>query len=128
MQRVRPGVELVLAILVPSRELITLDLPTLERPRKATSGTAGAGNWATLVAEIMNLARTRMNSVSVFLREVASWGRTKLRPISVPDLGDSTKIRSPGSLRLLRNTRRANKVMRRCPRGSEGIFYGVYPG
>jgi hypothetical protein len=59
MERVRPGVELVFAILVPSRELITLDLPTLDRPRKAISGKAGAGKWPTLVAAIMNLERTR---------------------------------------------------------------------
>ena len=39
-----PGVELVLATFSPSRALIRLLLPTLERPRKATSGAAGAGN------------------------------------------------------------------------------------
>src|SRR5205807_7000842 len=57
--RVRPGVELVLAILVPSRELMTLDLPTFERPRNATSGTAGAGNWLGASADVMNRERTR---------------------------------------------------------------------
>ena len=39
--RVRPGVELVRASFVPTRELITLDLPTLDRPRKAISGKLG---------------------------------------------------------------------------------------
>src|SRR6478672_13661328 len=58
MLRVRPGVELVRASLVPTRELITLDLPTLERPRKATSGTDGAGKWETSVAAARNRERT----------------------------------------------------------------------
>jgi hypothetical protein len=34
-------------------------LPTFERPRNATSGTAGAGNWFGAKAEVMNLERTR---------------------------------------------------------------------
>ena len=59
MARVRPGVELVLAILAPRRELITLDLPTFERPRKATSGVAGGGKCSTAVADVMNLDKTR---------------------------------------------------------------------
>src|SRR5689334_9361899 len=63
--RVRPGVELVLAIFVPSRELMRLDLPTFERPRNATSGNAGAGKWSTLVAEVMNRERTRTRLVSI---------------------------------------------------------------
>src|ERR1700751_1526707 len=58
MLRVRPGVELVFAILVPRRELMTLDLPTLERPRNAISGSAGAGKWLTSLADIRNRART----------------------------------------------------------------------
>src|SRR5437016_3918155 len=59
MDCVRPGVELVRAILAPSRELSTLDFPTFERPRKATSGSTGAGKWSTLVAEPTNFERTR---------------------------------------------------------------------
>jgi hypothetical protein len=43
MDLVRPGVELVLATLAPSSELITLDFPTFDRPRNATSGKLGAG-------------------------------------------------------------------------------------
>ena len=38
-----PRRELVRAIFVPTRVLITLDLPTLDRPRKAISGSVGAG-------------------------------------------------------------------------------------
>jgi hypothetical protein len=34
---------LVRASFVPSSELITLDFPTFDRPRKAISGTLGAG-------------------------------------------------------------------------------------
>src|SRR5438105_15501034 len=60
MLRVRPGAELVRASLVPTRELITLDLPTLERPRKAISGRLGGGNCATSVAAARNLVRTVM--------------------------------------------------------------------
>jgi hypothetical protein len=40
--------------------LITLDLPTFERPRKATSGRLGAGKWAASVAAAMNRAITLM--------------------------------------------------------------------
>src|SRR5580698_8465076 len=60
MARVRPGVELVRAILAPTRELITLDLPTFERPRKAISGRVGTGKWEASVAEAMNRERTLM--------------------------------------------------------------------
>src|SRR5690348_10096087 len=59
MDCVRPGDELVFAIFAPSSELITLDFPTFERPRNATSGRAGAGKWSTLVAAVINLERTR---------------------------------------------------------------------
>src|SRR5581483_618264 len=58
MLRVRPGVELVRATLDPSRELITLDFPTLERPRNATSGATGTGNWRASVAAVTNWERT----------------------------------------------------------------------
>src|ERR1700730_14734817 len=63
--RVRPGVELVLAILAPSSELMTLDLPTLDRPRKATSGNAGAGKWPASLADIIKRARTRIGQFAV---------------------------------------------------------------
>src|SRR5712691_9175962 len=62
MLRVRPGVELVRASLASTRVLITLDLPTFERPRKATSGRLGAGKWAASVAAAMNRAITLMGS------------------------------------------------------------------
>jgi len=60
MLRVRPGVELVRASLVPTRELMALDLPTLERPRNAISGRLGAGNCAASVAAARNRERTLM--------------------------------------------------------------------
>ena len=44
----------------PTRELITLDLPTFDRPRNATSGSFGAGKCATSLAAAMNRARTRI--------------------------------------------------------------------
>jgi hypothetical protein len=57
MVRVLPGVELVLAIFSPNRELITLDLPTFERPRNAISGTVGGGNCRGSAADVTNLHR-----------------------------------------------------------------------
>src|SRR3954470_8967371 len=60
MLRVRPGVELVRASLVPTSELITLDLPTFERPRNAISGSVATGKWATSVAAAKNRERTLM--------------------------------------------------------------------
>ncbi len=72
MDRVRPGVELVLAILVPSSELMTLDFPTLDRPRNATSGSARAGNWFTTVAAHKNRERTRTTQCPMFRAKLAS--------------------------------------------------------
>src|SRR5215469_16103119 len=54
---VRPGVELTCASFCPSRELIKLDFPTLERPRKANSGGPSAGKNLGSAAEVRNLAR-----------------------------------------------------------------------
>src|SRR5712691_13115409 len=62
MLRVRPGVELVRASLVSTSVLITLDLPTFDRPRNATSGRLGAGKWAASVAAAMKRAITLMRS------------------------------------------------------------------
>src|SRR6202040_4298920 len=72
MLRVRPGVELVLASFAPTSELITLDLPTFDRPRKATSGSRGAGKWPASIADIMNRAKTRMPQCAVSTGQVAS--------------------------------------------------------
>src|ERR1700733_10597125 len=58
MLRVRPGVELVRASLVSTRVLITLDFPTFDRPRNATSGRLGAGKWSAPVADARNRAIT----------------------------------------------------------------------
>ena len=45
----QPGWALVrTSFLRPSRTLIREDLPTLERPRKATSGNSPAGSWSLL--------------------------------------------------------------------------------
>src|ERR1019366_2044706 len=64
MLRVRPGVLLVRAIFLPTSALMTLDLPTLDRPRKAISGTPGAGKCVKSLADSMNCARIRMQTVS----------------------------------------------------------------
>src|SRR5271157_2221428 len=72
MLRVRPGAELVRAILAPTRELITLDLPTLERPRKAISGKVGAGNCAASVAAVRNCARTLITKCAMGSEKLAS--------------------------------------------------------
>jgi len=63
MLRVRPGVELVRASLEPTRELMTLDLPTLERPRKAISGKLGTGNCAASVAAAKNRRESSWSSL-----------------------------------------------------------------
>src|SRR5215469_9722306 len=73
MLRVRPGVELVRASLVPTRELITLDLPTLERPKKAISGTEGTGKWETSVAAARNRDRTLITKFAMEGEELARW-------------------------------------------------------
>jgi len=45
--------------------LIKLDLPTLERPRKATSGKLGGGKWLASLADVMNRVKTRMYQCAV---------------------------------------------------------------
>ena len=64
MLRVRPGVLLVRANFEPSSVLIRLDLPTFDLPRKAISGTLGAGKWAKSLADNKNRARIRIQTVS----------------------------------------------------------------
>jgi len=61
---VRPGVLLVRASFVPTSALITLDFPTLDRPRKAISGTAGTGKCIKSLADNINRARIRIQTVS----------------------------------------------------------------
>lgn len=63
MARVRPGVEETLAWFEPSSAFSRLDLPTLERPRKAISGMEGAGNCAGERAERTNLEETRIRGI-----------------------------------------------------------------
>jgi hypothetical protein len=54
---VRPGVLAVKARrLRPRIALIALDLPTLERPAKATSGGPGGGSWLDWLAAARNCA------------------------------------------------------------------------
>src|SRR5579862_2334157 len=65
MLRVRPGVELVRASLLPTSELMTLDFPTFERPRNATSGTEGTGKWETSVAAARNRDRTLISKFAM---------------------------------------------------------------
>ncbi len=52
------------ASFLPTSELIKLDLPTLDRPRKAISGTVGEGKCVKSLADSMNRARIRMQTVS----------------------------------------------------------------
>src|ERR1700716_2639037 len=70
--RVRPGVELVRASFAPTSALITLDLPTLERPRKAISGRLGAGKCDTSVAAARNRARILMSQCAMSYARLAS--------------------------------------------------------
>src|SRR5712692_1659762 len=71
MLRVRPGVELVRASLVPTSELMTLDLPTFDRPRKAISGSAGGGKRPASVAAAMNRVKTLMKWLALSATAVA---------------------------------------------------------
>src|SRR6202035_5959550 len=64
MLRVRPGVLLVRASFAPTSELITLDFPTFDRPRNAISGTPGAGKCVKSLADSINRARIRIQTVS----------------------------------------------------------------
>src|SRR6266403_2367182 len=77
MLRVRPGVELVRASLVSTSVLITLDLPTFDRPRNATSGRLGAGKWAASVAAAMNRAITLIVPVCNAAAEVGKLERAE---------------------------------------------------
>src|SRR5712692_9915107 len=56
MSYVQPGRELIKASSAPTSAFSRLDLPTLLRPRNATSGSASAGNCSTLAALIINRA------------------------------------------------------------------------
>src|SRR5579872_582813 len=78
MLRVRPGVELVRASFVPTKELITLDLPTLDRPRKATSGSEGAGKCETSDAAAINCDKTLMLKCAMRAGKLASHCRRTL--------------------------------------------------
>src|SRR5579863_2302469 len=60
---VRPGVLLVRATLLPRRQLMRLDLPTLERPTKAISGALGGGNCPGSTAEVTKRVNTFMPSL-----------------------------------------------------------------
>src|ERR1019366_8861470 len=60
---VRPGVLLVLAILLPTSALIKLDFPTLERPRNAISGAPAGGNCSGAAAEVTKRVNTFMQAI-----------------------------------------------------------------
>src|SRR5258708_18618683 len=75
--RVRPGVELVRASFAPTSALITLDLPTLERPRKAISGRLGAGKCDTSVAAARNRARILMSQCAMSCARLASGAKRR---------------------------------------------------
>src|ERR1700692_3547101 len=79
MLRVRPGVLLVRASFVPTRELITLDFPTFDRPRKAISGTPGAGKCVKSLADSINRARIRIQTVSSVRAAHGKRGRRTVR-------------------------------------------------
>jgi hypothetical protein len=55
MERVLPGVEETCACFEPRSAFRRLDLPTLERPRKAISGMVGGGKCSGEIAESRNL-------------------------------------------------------------------------
>src|SRR5215472_10310525 len=73
MLRVRPGIELVRASFVPTSELITLDLPTFERPRKAISGKPVTGNCAGCVAAARKRPKILILKFATAIEQLASW-------------------------------------------------------
>jgi hypothetical protein len=56
---------------------MTLDLPTLERPRNAISGSEGAGKCAASLADVTNRERIRIATVSSFWLLAASGARSR---------------------------------------------------
>src|ERR1700757_177352 len=120
MVRVRPGVALVLAILAPSRELMTLDFPTLERPKKATSGSDAAGNCAASEAALRNRARTFTAPVCGFHRQVAT-------AVIVNGLGaehGSCSINSPAYIQA---GMAQNRASRRSRKTNSRVTAGALP-
>src|ERR1035437_4419337 len=118
MLRVRPGVLLVRAIFLPTSALITLDLPTLDRPRKAISGTLGAGKCVKSLADSMNRARIRMQTVSSVwvahgkrrgkISWLASWGKTQALYQGIASaMPKVLRIRTPplGAVKALKSER-----------------------
>jgi len=77
MVRVLPGVELTCAIFSPSRALIKLDLPTLDRPRKATSGASGGGKCSGAAADFRKWVWSFMDVV------VSAARRSLWKPYSI---------------------------------------------
>src|ERR1700731_50390 len=63
MAWVRPGVEETCACFEPTSAFSRLDLPTFERPRKATSGADGGGKCSGAVAESRNLGMRRITLI-----------------------------------------------------------------
>src|SRR5271169_5350013 len=97
---VRPGVLLVFAILSPMSELIRLDFPTLERPRKAISGALGAGNCLGSAAEVTNRVTTFISSI---WRQRRQRARSEDRNAGTRKIGDGE---SPSNRRPLFGTRK----------------------
>src|SRR5262249_53305098 len=87
MVRVFPGVELTCANFWPSRELIRLDLPTFERPRKANSGGPSTGNAAAEAAEVRNLARIGFTGQLLHNYWGSHRSRIYLKAVKAPFLG-----------------------------------------
>src|ERR1700733_15314377 len=83
MLRVRPGVELVRAGFLPTSVLMTLDLPTFERPRKAISGNPGRGKCATSLADRRYCDKIRMTTVSSVWMAIGKSSANKLGLVSI---------------------------------------------
>jgi hypothetical protein len=56
---------------------MTLDLPTFDRPRKATSGSAGAGKRSASLADIIKRAKTRINQFAASSSNLQGEGKRK---------------------------------------------------
>src|ERR1700722_16222403 len=98
IDRVRPGEAETLAAFSPSRPLIRLDLPTLERPRKANSGAAAVGNCSGDMADSRNF----MTRCTAYLPPGRSAGTGGLTAVSAS--GVSSRISGSGPSRAIFNT------------------------
>src|ERR1700749_2453231 len=114
MACVRPGVEETCACFDPTSAFSRLDLPTFERPRKATSGAVGGGKWSGDMADRRNFG---MRRIALDCRRLRRFGiscpfaKIVLQGITGPRREDGAIATVAGRRKLLGDTH---------PHGSDG--------